>query len=543
MKYDDPKKGPAMNLEPKAIYRFDRFTLDLVRGGLFAEDGTQLALRPKSFDLLRHMVVHAGQLVDRDELMQAIWPNVFVTDDSIAQCVREIRRALGDQTQRLLRTLQRRGYLLDTSAICLSTDAPVAAQGHGMPTSLEASRPLPAPPADRPMVVVLPFESFGNDAEQGYLAAGITADLVADLTRFHDLYVVSPLGRAREPGPDAAAAAWALPEAASYLFTGNLRCFGGRVRANVRLDDARTGVSLWAERFDRPRDEFFELEEELTERLPAFVASHIVHDATQRVRRYPTNSLDAYGFYLRGRELHLRATEPYTRVAREMFARAIDLDPEYAAAYAWQAFTVQRGFTHFWGEPRGRAAAVEALALARRAVEIEPGSSLCLGMLAFVLMLNEEWDEALDMGRAAVHANPCAAEARYNYANVLIHAGDPAGAESEIRLAMTLNPFHPPGWRAALGRALLAVNRPQEALAELRFCVARMPSYMPGLLPLAIAAAEIGHHDEARAAVAALLRIIPGLTVRSARETLFFRSAAMIVRTLAGLRAGGLPEG
>jgi TolB-like protein/tetratricopeptide (TPR) repeat protein len=531
-----------MNLEPKVIYRFDRFTLDLVRGGLFAEDGSLLALRPKSFDLLHHMVVHAGQLVDRDELMQAVWPNVFVTDDSITQCVKDIRRALGDETQRLLRTMPRRGYLLDATAACVSADAPVAALD--MSTSLAASAPLPAPPADRPMVVILPFENLGGDAEEDYLAAGMTADLVADLTRFHDLYVVSPLGRPRDPRSlDVTAKGWVLPEVASYIVAGSLRGAGGRVRVNVRLDDARTGVSLWAERFERPRTEFFALEEELTERLPAFVASHIQRDATLCVRRRPTDSLDAYGFYLRGRELQMRMTKADTLTARAMFAQAIALDPVYAAAYAWQAFTVQRGFTHLWGEPSGRAAVVEALVLARRAVEIDPSSSLSLGILAFVLMLNEEWDEALDRGRAAVHANPCAAEARYDYGIVLTHAGDPVEAEREIRLALSLNPFHPPTWRSALGRALLAANRPQEALAHLRFCAARVPDYAPGLKALAIAAAEIGNHDEACTAVAALARIIPGLTVRGARETLYLRSAAMIERALAGLRAGGMPEG
>jgi TolB-like protein/Tfp pilus assembly protein PilF len=391
------------------------------------------------------------------------------------------------------------------------------------------------------MVVILPFENLSGDAEQGYLAAGMTADLVADLTRFHDLYVVSPLGRPREPGLDAAPG-WPLPEAASYMLAGSLRCFGERVRVNVRLDDARSGVSLWAERFERPRAEFFALEEELTERLPAFVASHIVHDATQRVRRHPTNNLDAYGFCLRGRELQMRMTKADTLNARTMFAQAIALDPDYAAAYAWQAFTVQRGFTHLWGEPSGRAAAVEALALARRAVEIDPSSSLSLGILAFVLMLNEEWDEALDAGRAAVRANPCAAEARYDYGIVLTHAGDPAEAEREIRLAMALNPFYPPTWRAALGRALLAANRPHEALADLRFCAAHVPDYAPGLKALAIAAAQIGNHDEACAAVAALTRILPDLTVRSARETLYLRSPTMIERALAGLRAGGMRE-
>src|SRR5690348_13382355 len=96
----------------RAAYRFHRFVLDLARGMLLAEDGSELPLRPKSFALLRLLVENAGRLLDRDAIMAVVWPDVFVTDDSIAQCVRDVRRALGDEAQRLLRTVPRRGYLL-----------------------------------------------------------------------------------------------------------------------------------------------------------------------------------------------------------------------------------------------------------------------------------------------------------------------------------------------------------------------------------------------------------------------------------------------
>src|ERR687889_1088079 len=94
-----------------ATYRFEGFTLDLLRGSLLAVDGAEIPLRPKAFALLRFLVQHPGRLIDRDELMRAVWPGVFVTDDSITQCVKEVRRALDDAEQRLLRTLPRRGYL------------------------------------------------------------------------------------------------------------------------------------------------------------------------------------------------------------------------------------------------------------------------------------------------------------------------------------------------------------------------------------------------------------------------------------------------
>jgi TolB-like protein/Tfp pilus assembly protein PilF len=525
-----------MGNEPRAIYRFDRFTLDLIRGALLAEDGSVLPLRPKSFDLLRHMVVNAGRLMDRDELMQAVWPGVFVTDDSIAQCIKDIRRALDDQMQRILRTVPRRGYLLDVSVSCAT---PAAAVPPGAMTVGDA--PLPTPDANRPMLLVLPFENIGGDPEQRYLADGIADDLVTDLTHYHDLCVVTPAGQ-RRGSLSAESSDFKVPEAVTYVFAGSLRRSGGRNRVTVRLNDARTGVNIWAERFDRPLDELFALQEELAERLPNYLVTQIERDSIRRARRRPTDSLDAYELCLQGRELHSRATEADTLRARELFARAIEIDPDYAKAYAWQAYTVQRGFTHLWGDPRGRPAAELALALARRAVEIDPDSSFCLGRLAFVLLLNEAWDEALDTARAGVRANPCAAGARFFYGEALTHAGDPAEAEREFRLALSLDPFHPPAWRASLGRALLVAGRLQEALTELRFFVARLPGYVPGLHSLAAAAAEAGEIEEARAAVRSLLGAHPDLTVRRAGDCLFFRDPALTERFRAGLRAGGMPE-
>jgi TolB-like protein len=532
-----------MGPDLKAIYRFDGFTLDLKRGTLLAADGSQLALRPKAFAMLRYLVERTGNLVERDELMQAVWPGVFVTDDSIGQCVKDIRRVLRDETQSLLRTVPRRGYVLTVSVsrtIAGESDALV-----GDPVSADAAGPMPTPAANRPMIVVLPLENVGGDPEQGYLADGMTMDLVADLTRFQELYVVSPprqvagllaLGASSPSG-------WAVPDAADYVFSGSVRRASGRLRVTVRLDDARTGISLWGERIDRPLEELLTLQEELAERLPAYLVSQIEREATRRAWQRPTNSLDAYHLCLQGREHHLRATEPDTLRARELFARAIELDATYAMAYAWQAWTVQRGFTHLWGEPRGLEAAVRALAFARRAVELQPDSWFCLSRLAFILLLNAGWEEALETARAAVRANPSAADARQTHADVLTHAGDAVEAESEIRLALTLNPFHPPSWRALLGRALIAAGRPEEALAELRFCATRMPSYAPGLHALAAAAAETGRIEEARAAVALLLRNNPRLTVRSACGCLFFRDPAMLERFRTGFCTGGMPEG
>jgi DNA-binding winged helix-turn-helix (wHTH) protein len=153
----------------RVAYRFDRFTLDPVRGTLLDAGGTELALRPKSFALLRYLAERAGRPVGRAELMAAVWPGLHVTEDSVVQCVVDIRRALGDDAQVLLRTLPRRGYLLDAP---VSRDQIAAAAVLSGATADEDA--VPRPPAGGPMVVVLPFEDIGGEPGRGYFADGLT---------------------------------------------------------------------------------------------------------------------------------------------------------------------------------------------------------------------------------------------------------------------------------------------------------------------------------------------------------------------------------
>jgi tetratricopeptide (TPR) repeat protein len=230
--------------------------------------------------------------------------------------------------------------------------------------------------------------------------------------------------------------------------------------------------------------------------------------------------------------------------AREMFERAIAADPDYAPAHAWQAYTVQRAYTHHWGEPNGRAALDIAFAHANRAVSLEPESALCLNRLAFLLLLHERrGGEAVEMARAAVQANPCDVESRPTCAEVVAHAGDPETAVRELRLALALNPFSPTTTRAVLGRALLLAGRPEEALQELLWCAPRLPDYAPCHASMVVACVETGRMDEARAAWRTVARILPDWTPRNFDGPWFFHRDPDAKRFLDAFRAAGLSEG
>ena len=185
-------------------------------------------------------------------------------------------------------------------------------------------------------------------------------------------------------------------------------------------------------------------------------------------------------------------------------------------AYALNAFSVQRAITHGWGEPRGKAALDLALDLAHRAVALEPGSSLCLSRLAFVLLLCQgRGNEAVGVGRSAVFANPSDAIARYSYGHALTHTGNPEAAVEELRLSLELNPFHSALRRAGVGRALLLAGRHDEAIAELRWCAAHAPDWATCHAVMVVAFVEMGLMDDARASLRKFQQLRPGWQPRN----------------------------
>jgi TolB-like protein len=503
-------------------YRFGRSFLDLRRGVLLV-NGAERPLRPKSFALLQHLAERAGQLVGRDEIMEAVWPGTYVTEDSITQCIRDIRRALGDEDAHLLRTLPRRGYML---AIANSAAA------EPLPHAISEPGKLPPLPAGRPMVFVPPFENIDRDLEHRYFADGLRTDLVTDLTHFQELHVVAPA--------TADHLANGLAVGASYMVSGSVRRAGGRIRINVRLSDAASGVSFWAERFDRPLEDLFAVQEDLTNHIAASVETRIGREGLRRLQRHPPANLDAYDLYLQGRELHGRSTEKDMLLARQYFDRAIAADPLYAPAHAWQAYAVQRGFTLGWGTPKGRAALDLALSFARRAVALEPDSSACLARLALVLALAGQHAEAVEAAERGARANPCDSAGRAAYGEVLSMSGNPAAGAAELRTALSLNPFHPPFWRATLGRALLLAGRHNEALEELERSRSEAPDYRPCHSSLLVAYVETGQMEAAFQAAKDFLHLRPGFTLRDYDGVFGFRQASDTDRFLTAFEAAGL---
>ena len=228
-------------------FTFESFTLDLDRLCLQGPSGRQ-DLRRKSFDVLCYLVEHAGRVVTREELTKAVWLDVVVGDESLTHCIGEIRRAIADQDQRIIKTVPRRGYLVDVPIS--ASDAAATQSSESAKAAARGEVPSLALP-DRPSIAVLAFTNMSGDPGQEYFSDGITEDIITDLSRFSELFVIARnrASSTRENRADIRQIGREL--GVRYVLEGSVRRAGDRVRISAQLIDAVTGAHRWGERYDR----------------------------------------------------------------------------------------------------------------------------------------------------------------------------------------------------------------------------------------------------------------------------------------------------
>src|SRR5262249_20626080 len=249
-----------------------------------------VALRPKAFEVLRYLVENSGRVATKDEVMAAVWPGLTVTDESLTHCLSEIRGALGDKAQRMLRTAPRRGY---------GVEARVTASRAADPPA------MPEPPAstgsDRPSIAVLPFANITGDPAQAYFADGIVEDLITALSRFRRLLVIARNSSFVYKGRAVDVRDVARELGVRYVLEGSVRRAGNRLRITGQLIDADTATHVWAERHDGEMEDVFELQDRITRSVVAAIEPRVLRAEIARATRKGTAKLDAYDHYLRAR--------------------------------------------------------------------------------------------------------------------------------------------------------------------------------------------------------------------------------------------------
>ena len=437
-----------MGAGASAAYTFGRFTLHLDRGALLA-DGAERALRPKSFALLRHFVENPDRLIDRDEIMETVWPGVFVTDESIAQCISDIRRALGDSDQRLLRTLPRRGFLFTPRPLRrMEPDSSGWAAVSADPIS--PSTPLPRLP-DKPSIAILPFQNMSGDPEQEYFADGMVEEITTALARIPWLFVVARNSSFTFKGQSVDVKQVGRELGVRYVLEGSVRKAVGRVRITGQLIDAVSGTHLWADHFDGLMEDVFELQDKVAFSVAGVIEPTLQAAETARSAGHPTDDLTAYDLYLRAYAMVLASTRQ-TPEALRLMEQAILRDPCYGPALAWAAYCCFRlvgdGRSEDPGGDRRK-----GIDFARRALEVASDDTGILVNAALVLAyFGEDISAMIALVDRALSLNPSFARGWNISSSLRNWAGQPDVAIEHMEASLRLSP------RARVGTSLVGIG-------------------------------------------------------------------------------------
>jgi adenylate cyclase len=346
------------------MFQFEGYTLDAERNSLRSSD-REVALRPKSFELLRYLLENAERLVTKEELLKAIWPNVTATDEALTHCVSEVRQAIGDGEPAIIRTIPRRGYRF--AAPVLRVGVPLGSSDFG---------PRSQSSVDRPSVAVLPFANLSGDSQQDYFSDGITEDITTELSRFSELMVIARNSAFQYKGKAVDIRQVGRELGARYVLEGSVRRSGGRLRIAAQLIDAISGVHRWAERYDRELRDAFAVQDEMARTIVALLAAHVNRAETERALLKPPAAWEAYEYYLRGAEaffLHWnRRTKASLCDARRLLEQSLVIAPDYARAAAMLSWTYIHAYIEpFDGDYLSPAALDRALELAETAADLD----------------------------------------------------------------------------------------------------------------------------------------------------------------------------
>lgn len=394
----------------------------------------------------------------------------------------------------------------------------------------------------RPSVAVLPFDNFG-DASQSFFSDGLTEDVIAALARSRDLAVLARnatfgLGNAAR---DVRAVGARL--GADYVVQGSARRSGDRLRVVAQLIDAKSGANLWSRDYDRRLDDVFEVQADLTDRIVASLVSYVRRSESAAAAARPPGDARAYELVLQARSRFPHGSKDAVGMlaARDLYRRAIALDPGYAAAHAHLGLTyiadhVDRGGD---ADPAGLET---GLASAREAVRLEPDLALGYQVLSFGLAVNRDYQASLIAAERATELTPSDPDSLMALAKAQVRFGSYDAAVGNAERARRLHPIAPAYYAFVHGQALYASGRTEEAERVLAECMLATPRD-PNCLRIRISAlTRLGRTEEARARMGDLVGADPGFSLASERIYQRFGDSPLMKAYLADLSAAGAPE-
>jgi TolB-like protein/DNA-binding winged helix-turn-helix (wHTH) protein/cytochrome c-type biogenesis protein CcmH/NrfG len=568
-------------------FQVDRYVLDLDRGCVLL-DGVEVPLRPKTLGVLQYLVENCGRLVSKDALFAAVWPGLAVTDDVLVQSIGELRRALGDDGQRLIKTVPRRGYRLESDAVAVAP-APLgdASEPSDPATHADVLRESVAPASSRrarvgpalggalavavlvaaglwwsgalidrdllktagpreasaprtidakPAIAILPLSNQSDDSAREYFADGLTQDIISALGRFPELTVMSWNAVQPFKGKSASPAEITRSLAVRYQVEGTVRQTGDRVRVNAQLVDA-SGKVLWSGSFDDAFANLFALQDRITTQIAGALAIRVAEIEQRRVFAKAARDLAAYDYVLRARPALQRPDRANNVEARTLLRRALDLDPNYAAAYAGLAETYQIAVAMGWAEQPAEYMN-RAEELADRALGLNDNDVRARVVLGRVHIFHHRYEPARAELERAIAINPNDAGALAGRGNILMWLGQADAAIEALELAQRIDPELNAMDRFALSLAYYLKQRYDLAGEQAEFNLRRTSGANFSRVMLAAAYAQQNRMDDVARVVATIHRLDPTFDPQEFGSK--FLNAVDLERLREGLRKAGL---
>jgi len=547
-----------------------------VRSHELGRNGKRVRLEPRVASLLLYLARHPVEPVSRTALLEALWPGVVVSDESLTNAVNKLRRAFGDDraNPQVIETIPKAGYRL---LLPVQAQAPVPATpepgsktiGGGGSSRLRWLIPLaglavlglavslitrlqligPAPPghepakqvtgtiALRPSLAVLPFDDPGAGPDQAYFANGVTDDLITRLARNSGLMVIARDSTFFYQGKSLDAREIATKLNVGYVLRGTIRRSGEALILNAWLVDGATGARIWGEQYERKVGQIFDI---LSEMSNAVTRALAVTNTAQPATGTETDNPQAYDELLLGKQHFYRFENRAENLkARTCFMKAVQLDPKFATAHAMLAWTYVFEAMNGWSEDRA-AALRQAGQIATRAIEIEPKLPVAYFVRGLSYRELHEYIKALVEAQKAIEYDPSYANAYVLLATLLYYAGRPEEGLERIQQAMQINPHHPYNYHFHLGQAYFVLHRYREAVDALNHGLSSYPASERMRVWLAAALAQSGNIEEARWEGEQIMAANPDFSLEQMTQSFPFKNPEDMEHFIAGLRLAGL---
>ncbi len=500
-------------------YAFSAFRINTERLELAGSDGP-IPLQPQAFALLVFLIENADRVVTKDEIFDAVWQGRIVGDGTLNARINAIRTAVGDDgtRQEVVKTMPRQGFRFVAELVKASDQSAVTEV---------SSVPIKS-------VGILPFTDIGNDPEQAYFADGLTEDMITDLSKVQDLFVIARNTAFSYKGSSKSTVEIGREMGVAHVLEGSVRRAGGRIRINAQLVATESGGSVWAERYDRDFSDIFAVQDDITAEITKALKANLQEGAGIN----KGGSAVAYELCLRARSLFFKFQPDAFRECISLLEQAVGIDPNYSRAWSEQVFPGQSG--HTFGFPGFQDGLRIAIEKGRRAIELDETSGFAHARLGWALVIDGQHKTSLEHFSRATELEPNNADVYSWYSEALNFADEPEQAIDAAETCLHFDPIAPPNVLHHLAHAKFILGQHDEAIKLENRVVRIMPSFPPGRLIACAALVESGRVGEASEHIQDMLALNPNADLAHFRERYPYKNPQTKERVIKALIGAGL---